>query len=94
MTVSLIWAVLSCIIVYSFSQGIIDFYTQDQSVKDAILKAWYVLVIFVFFDCMQGVANGNISGLGIVGKVKFVTIFDYWVLGIPLSLYLMFNKKL
>jgi hypothetical protein len=27
-------------------------------------------------------------------KVKWVTMFDYWVLGIPLSYYLMFSKNM
>jgi len=57
-------------------------------------QAWYMLVIFVFFDCMQGVAAGNISGLGLMPKAKYVTIFDYWVLGIPLSCYTMFKLNM
>ena len=54
-------------------------------------KAWFVLTLFVFFDCMQGVSAGNISGLGLMDKVKYVTIINYWVLGIPLSYYAMFK---
>ena len=53
-------------------------------------KAWPVLIIFIFFDCMQGVANGLISGLRLVSKVKHVTMIDYWLVGIPLSCFLMF----
>jgi Na+-driven multidrug efflux pump len=43
---------------------------------------------------MQGVSAGNISGLGLMEKVKYVTIFNYWVLGIPLSYYAMFKQNL
>jgi MATE family multidrug resistance protein len=54
-------------------------------------RAWYILSVFVFFDCMQGVNAGNISGLGIIDRVKFVTIVNYWVIGIPISFYLAFR---
>ena len=52
--------------------------------------AWIVIIIFVFFDCVQGVAVGNISGLGLMKKVTWVTAFDYWIVGIPTSLIAMF----
>ena len=79
------------LIVYFGKQPIIDFYTSDEEVQSAILPAWNILTIFVFFDCMQGVAAGNISGLGLMSKVKWVTTIDYWVVGIPLSCLLMFK---
>ena len=56
--------------------------------------AWIVILIFVFFDCVQGVSAGNISGLGLMKKVTWVTGFDYWVVGIPVSLCFMFVIKL
>ncbi len=59
-----------------------------------MIQAWWILCVFVLFDCTQGVAAGNISGLGIMQKVKWVTAFDYWVLGIPLSWYMMFKADL
>lgn len=37
---------------------------------------------------------GNISGLGIVSKIRWVTSLDYWVFGIPLSCYAMFKLNL
>jgi Na+-driven multidrug efflux pump len=40
------------------------------------------------------VANGAISGLGMMAKVKFIAVIGYWVLGIPLSVYSMFNLGL
>ena len=57
-------------------------------------KAWWVLCIFVFFDCMQGVINGIVTGLSIVKKVKYATMISYWVYGIPLSYYCMENLEL
>lgn len=62
--------------------------------KSAIVPAWYVLVIFVFFDTMQGVSNGLINGLGLMSQVKWTATISYWVLGIPVSYYLMFTKDM
>ena len=59
-----------------------------------MIQAWGVVTIFVFFDCIQGVANGAIMGLGTVSRVSWVTVTDYWILGIPISLYFMFNQGL
>ena len=39
-------------------------------------------------------ANGAILGLGILSKVKWVTFLDYFVVGIPISVYAMINCDL
>jgi MATE family multidrug resistance protein len=94
MFVTFIWSICQMAIVYFGETFIIDFYTTDEDVKKAILPAWYVLVFFVFFDCMQGVSNGLISGLGLMSDVKWVTTVAYWVVGIPVSYFLMFEKNM
>ena len=92
--VTLTWSLSSMVIVYLCKESIMDIYTKDESIKKVMSDAWWVISIFVFFDCVQGVSNGAISGLGLIKKVKWVTIFDYWVLGIPLSVYCMFKLSL
>ena len=62
-------------------------------------KAWWAGTLHIRFlrlhasiflcVCMQGVINGIVTGLGIVKKVKYVTMISYWVYGIPLSYYCM-----
>lgn len=69
-------------------------YTMHKPILDVMRKAWWVLCIFVFFDCMQGVINGMVTGLGIVKKVKYATMVSYWVYGIPISWYGMFKLDL
>tara|TARA_B110000285_G_scaffold202095_1_gene237180 strand:+ start:595 stop:1143 length:549 start_codon:yes stop_codon:yes gene_type:complete len=89
--VTFIWSLSSAILVYFLIEPIMNIYTDSEPVLDVMRKAWWVLCIFVFFDCMQGVINGIVSGLGIVKKVKFATLVSYWVYGIPLSYYCMFK---
>lgn len=89
--ITLAWSFSSMVIVYIWRDTIMGIYTCDESIKSVMTSAWGVISIFVFFDCMQGVANGAISGLGMISQVKWVTVFDYWVVGIPLSIYCMFT---
>jgi len=70
-----------------------DFYHPCAEVKKAMMQAWIVLLAFIYFDCMQAVTNSNIQGLQLVSKVTWVTLFDYWVIGIPISIYTMFYLK-
>ena len=94
MVVAWVWGFVSMALCWFGQDVIFKVYTHNEEIIASMKKAWYVLVVFVLFDCTQGVAAGNISGLGIMQKVKWVTAFDYWVLGIPLSLYMMFKANL
>ena len=40
---------------------------------------------------MQGVSNGQISGLGLNSKAKWITSIDYWLVGIPISCVCIFK---
>ena len=57
-------------------------------------SAWAVFVVFVFFDCMQAISNGCLSGLQLTPKVMWVTTISYWVLALPLSCALMFHSNM
>ena len=91
MTVTFGWSFVSMAVVWFGMKPIMNFYTKDESVHQVAYQAWYVLTLFTFFDCMQGVSAGNISGLNLMAKVKWVTTINYWVIGIPVALYLMFK---
>lgn len=91
--VTLLWSIISMVFVYYLRDGIHSIFTGDVDIKAVMINAWGVITIFVFFDCIQGVANGAIMGLGTVARVKWVTVVDYWVIGIPISLYFMFNSE-
>lgn len=73
---------------------IINFYTKVTDVKSAVHPAWYILSIFVFFDCMQSNGSGNINALGKIGEVRWTSTVNYWIIGIPLSCILMFKFDL
>lgn len=82
------------IAVYFYRDDIHQIFTKDIEIRKVMIHAWSIIVIFVFFDCIQGVANGAILGLGVLDQVKWVTFLDYFVVGIPVSYYAMIHYNL
>ena len=60
MLVAFLWAGASMLVVETFKEPIMKFYNPKPAMVSAMKQAWLVLIIFVFFDCMQAVANSNI----------------------------------
>jgi MATE family multidrug resistance protein len=59
-----IWAVASVFFMNVLRSSFISIFSSSQGVNDLIVQAYALLSVFVFFDCMQGVASGIIRGLG------------------------------
>jgi len=51
-TLSLLWALASVVVVWAVQTSVMRFYTKDEAVIKVMQSAWYVLTIFVFFDCV------------------------------------------
>lgn len=90
-SVTFTWSLATVLICFFGETAIINFYTKDPSVQLAVKPTWYVICIFVFFDCMQSNGSGNINALGKVSEVKWTSTINYWIIGIPLSCLLMFK---
>lgn len=52
MSIAFVWSCLSMILVWTYEIPIHNIYTNDESVKKVMTKAWFALTVFVFFDCM------------------------------------------
>lgn len=91
MYITYFWSLVVGGLLWLLEEQVMHFYTDSEPVIGAMQPAWIVILVFVLFDCVQGVSAGNISGLGLMKKVTWVTAIDYWVVGIPLSLYAMFK---
>lgn len=94
MYVTYVWSFAISLLLWLLEDSVMHFYTDSVPVIAAMKPAWLVILVFVLFDCVQGVAAGNISGLGLMKKVTWVTAVDYWVVGIPLALYTMFQLRM
>lgn len=88
-----IWAVFTVIVINLASDGVLMVFGSTPAVNDLIMKAYATISVFCFFDCTQGVGQGIIRGLGKQGVASYVTITGYWILGIPISLYMVFYQN-
>eukprot|EP00356_Strombidium_inclinatum_P007903 CAMPEP_0170482006 /NCGR_PEP_ID=MMETSP0208-20121228/2219_1 /TAXON_ID=197538 /ORGANISM="Strombidium inclinatum, Strain S3" /LENGTH=508 /DNA_ID=CAMNT_0010754799 /DNA_START=8 /DNA_END=1534 /DNA_ORIENTATION=+ len=86
-----IFGLVTMFYIFIDQNGIMSFYSDNETVHEELSNAWYIFTIFIFFDSMQTVASGIITGLGLMGKVKMVTMVTYLAIGVPISLYMMFK---
>ena len=69
-------------------------FTDIDSVAQQIRAAWFIFNIFVIFDTTQGIASTVLKASGKQKYGAILTFFAYFVLGIPVSIYLVFyNDK-
>lgn len=74
-------------IMYFGKYWLIRGYTQEQSVIDIAMNLVTWGAIFQLFDGIQAVSLGLLRGLQDVKIPTAITIFSYWVVGLPLSYY-------
>jgi MATE family multidrug resistance protein len=64
MVFCLILAAVQVIILFVFQEDIILFYTTQADISEQMSLAWPVLMVFVVFDCTQGVQASVIRSTG------------------------------
>ncbi len=81
--------ILCSVILQVFGENIIALYKNNSLAVMEIAKS--LLFIFVFYllaDGVQAVGVGILRGIGDVNIPTMITLFAYWVVGIPASFYL------
>jgi len=53
-----------------------------------------ILMLYIFFDTIHGVQSGIIRGLGLQVYGSIYTLVCYYIIGLPLALYLAFSKDM
>jgi MATE family multidrug resistance protein len=81
-----IWSVLSVLAMKLLKSPLIYMFSSSEAVNVQILDVYFLLTVFVFFDCLQCVTVGVIKGLGKQGLASTITCCGYWVFGIPISI--------
>jgi MATE family multidrug resistance protein len=85
-TCAFFWSVMSILVQYLIKNKLIRMFSSSESVNQIIESTYFLLAIFIFFDCMQGVGTGVIRGIGKQGLASIISIIGYWVIGIPVSI--------
>ncbi|MHA8065459.1 MATE family efflux transporter [Aquirufa sp. ROCK2-A2] len=85
---------ICAIIMYTGRSILVRGYTQEIEVIDIAVQLVVWGAIFQLFDGIQAVALGLLRGLQDVKLPTAITIFCYWVIGLPLSYYLGIYLKI
>ncbi|HEY8681940.1 MAG TPA: MATE family efflux transporter, partial [Rhodanobacter sp.] len=88
-------AMALCAVVYlAVPYGLAAVFTHDAGVIGATVPLFFIAAVFQFFDGLQVTATGALRGLGDTHSAFLTHLCSYWLLGLPLGLYLCFPLKL
>ncbi len=77
-----------------FAPAIIKLYTTDEQVASMAIYLLYIAAFFQLSDGIQCVGLGILRGIGDTKIPTVITIFAYWIIGIPLGYILCFKLSL
>ena len=69
-------------------------FTHDQAVIAAAVPLMLVAAIFQFCDGLQVTAIGALRGAGDTRSGLMTHLCSYWLLGLPVGLFLCFTEKM
>eukprot|EP00347_Sterkiella_histriomuscorum_P000062 403377332 len=87
------WGILSVLTMVIFGNMIILFFSEQEEVRSLVQKAFVLIGFYIFFECIQCIGSGIISGIGRQGKGSIFTLIGFWVIGIPISATQVFYYK-
>jgi len=91
---NIIVTVIILIIIWTCSNGISHLFTKDAKTVAIIDDVLAVLILYIFFDTIHGVQSGIIRGLGLQVWGSIYTLICYYLIGLPLALWLAFKKNM
>ncbi len=81
------------LILFFFSESLARAFTFDPAVVALAVAIIPIGGVFQVFDGIQVVAGGALRGLGDLRFPAVVNLLVYWVIGLPLGLYLAFGSR-
>ena len=85
---------LSAAAYLAFPRGIAGIFTYDQTVIAATIPLLFMGALFQFCDGLQVTAIGALRGAGDTLSGLITHLCTYWLLGLPLGLYLCFRRHM
>jgi len=94
MQLGLINAISNALLMLLFPGVIVAIYTNDAAIaRQAVLFLW-LAAAFQFFDGVQVTANGALRGIKDTRLPMIITVTAYWLVGMPVALWLGFRTSL
>jgi MATE family multidrug resistance protein len=82
------------VVLVAVPQWIAGGFTRDAVVIAAAVPLLLVGAAFQFFDGVQITATGALRGVGNTHAGLYVQVVGYWVIGLPLGVWLGFHRKM
>lgn len=82
------------IVLWTCHDGISKIFTKDKQTVFIVNDVIGILLLYIFFDTIHGVQSGIIRGLGLQVWGSIYTLICYYLIGLPLALWLAFSKDM
>ncbi|MEX0798481.1 MAG: MATE family efflux transporter, partial [Bacteriovoracaceae bacterium] len=90
--ISIMFTVFSASAFYFFPAAIMSLASSDSTVVELGVRLLFVVALFQIVDGLQVVLAGILRGLERAVQTSAMVFVGYWMLGIPLGVYLAFQK--
>ena len=91
---TLVTQTVSACLMLGFPQLIASFYTHDKTVIALAAQLLVLAGLFQFSDGIQVASNGALRGLKDTRVPMAITLFAYWIVGMPVGWWLAFHVGL
>ncbi len=89
-----VWMIFCGALLAIFRQEIVAMFIDNKEVEDWASQLLLIAALFQLSDGIQAIGLGILRGIGDVKRPMLITLFAYWVIGIPVGYYLGFNTAL
>ncbi|KAI5970154.1 ERC1 [Candida margitis] len=86
----LVISLLNFLALYCFQRPIAEAFTKDQDVINIVLNVMWLIALMQISDAMNANSAGCLRGQGQTKIGGIVNLVSYYVVGLPLSIYLSF----
>lgn len=86
--ISILFMSMSGLIMLLFPRSILMIFRTDPQILAIGIPIIYVCAISQIFDGTQVTLTGILRGFGITKPIFFITLIAYWLIGLPLGVYL------
>ncbi|HUA80530.1 MAG TPA: MATE family efflux transporter [Dyella sp.] len=91
---TLVTQTISACMMLGFPRLIASLYTHDSAVIELAVQLLVLAGLFQFSDGIQVASNGALRGLKDTRVPMAITLFAYWMVGMPVGWWLAFHLKL
>lgn len=90
----LVFSIINLLFLYCFQTRIASLFTKDEKVIKTVESIMWLIALLQVFDAINAGSAGCLRGQGQTKIGGIVTLLSYYLVGIPLAIYITFYSKL